>query len=157
MRKLFLLVCLIASTAHGAPLTDCTAKAEPTYSRISRTVHNFFHPHHRIYPKPELCGAPDMITIEVDAPPWKSEDITPADTSLNVGYMATGGMYGNAIIVTPWVELPVTSPAVWHDAHDPIETYERPEPQPVPEPATWLVLLSGASALYVMRRRYVRT
>ena len=155
MRKLFLLVCLIASTAHGAPLTDCTAKAEPTYSRISRTVHNFFHPHHRVYPKPVMCGDPDMITVNVEAPPLHDE-ITPADTSLNVGYMATGGLYGSAVIVTPWSSLPINEPAVWYDARDTV-THEEHKPQCVPEPAEWLVLITGLVAMFAMRRRYVRS
>jgi hypothetical protein len=157
LRTQFLIIALLASSvAHGAPLTDCTAKAEPTYSKVSRVVHNWLHPHHRVYPKPMMCGDPDLVTVEVRDTRLEDITITPPDTSLSVAYMGLGGTYGAAVVVTPWVELPVTEPAVWRDARDTITTEEH-KPQCVPEPATYLVFGSGLFALYLMRRRYVRS
>ena len=154
--KTFLTIALLVLPAAGhAAMFDCTKTAETTYSKVTRVVHNWLHPHHRVYPKPVMCGDPDMITVNVEAPPLHDE-ITPADTSLNVGYMATGGLYGSAVIVTPWSSLPITEPAVWRDARDTV-THEEHKPQCVPEPAEWLVLITGLVAMFAMRRRYVRS
>ena len=153
----FALLALAGTVVHAEPLHDCTLKTEPTYSKVARVVHNWIHPHHRVYPKPMMCGEPDMITVDVVAPPLH-DDITDAPA-----LTAQGGLYGGYFLspgVYVWpatIGEPETVPAsVWHDGRDPIETYERPKPQCVPEPATWLVMLSGAIILYVMRRRYVR-
>jgi hypothetical protein len=134
---------LAAPMAHA----DCTAPGEPIAQHIKRVWRALVHPFHKhaySHPAPAICLEPTLETVTIEAPPLRDTVVPPdALTASPGGYTTSGGYYVPLVIweaPVPGKEIPALEPG-------------RKEPQPVPEPAEWLVLGTGVLLVLLMTRR----
>jgi hypothetical protein len=141
------LLALMPMCAHAA-LHDCT-ESEPVTHHVARIVHNLLHPHHKLPPRPQFCGEPDMVTVTVEAPEPLALGAASSEAALD-GTGAAGG-YPVTYAATPWYiepQPPAEDGKRYIGPHD---------PHPVPEPADALVLLPVLLVmLWIFHRRVTR-
>lgn len=128
---------------------DCTARSAPKHEALShkavRTVHNLFHPHHKIFyiaPLVMACKAPDMVTVTVstDAPHIPGIAPGPGD-DIPAGYSGGGGGYYSGF----------DSPGAYGQGYELIGVagggYNNLPHASVPEPSALWLLLAGMIAV----------
>lgn len=123
---------------------DCSPKPQPEKltHHVSRTVHNIFHPHHRvsfIAPMVLSCKMPEMETVVITADSPVPKLDTPGSGTPGSG----GGYYpdeGGGELYTASIE---TIGAQGYNT----------KPVAVPAPDGWITLIPGVIAVILLTRR----
>jgi hypothetical protein len=157
-----LLFCNTLCSTANAAMYDCTPREKPL-SMVHRVIHNVLHPHHRVYPKPQMCGNPDLLEVVVtaDPPNVNLDDVEPSTTLYGGagGPIATYPPSGGWVfaIPAPGASNAPTAPVVLPEPRDtqPWGRDPRHAPHEAPELSTdayGVILVLGLLAIMRGRR-----